>query len=919
MRLAINTMFTGFDGTIRRSPLLFRSCLCLGLAVSVSVSADDEERHTHGGIEEIVTIGTRTSARVMADAAVPVDVFTLPDLESVNSSDMVDVINTIVPSFNVTRQPISDGATFIRPVSMRGLDSHHTLVLVNGKRRQRAALMQLGGFGAHGPDIGSIPSIALLSVETLRDSAAAQYGSDAIAGVINFNLRDNRSGFDLRTKYGGYTEGDGEEITIEANAGLPLGSEGFISISGQYSDTDPTSRSQPYDIPIGSSGLTPLQATRSRLTVDGVTYYGPDAFTYSYGAGGTIEQVLPGSDGIPDDLDTRFADNFTGVGGAREFDSPAQVWGQPEREQVLFFANAALPVTELFELYGFGNYAEKDQTGGFFYRRPGVSQLLPLRLADGSIYDPRTSLYPSGFTPQFSGKAVDYSVIGGLRGEFAGGLALDLSANYGFNEIRYRIGNTLNPSLGPETPTRFRPGTLGNEELAVNADFVWPLELGFSGPLNAAFGFEYRRERYRIGAGDPLSYAIGPFAAPDPFNFEITRVEADADPDDGLTGVECRIPGLEATGSLCPAGDPVNNAVPVGSNGFPGYSPGFSGSLSRNNYAGYVDFEMDVTPEWLLNAQARFDHFSDFGDVATWKLATRYRLGDRINLRGSIGTGFRAPTPGQTSTTNVSTRVDPNGLPMAEGVYPATHPVSALFGARPLDAEDSTSYNLGVVAEPLDNLSLTLDYYHIRLDDRIVLSSQFAVTPDLVAQLRTLGVPGAETIAQVRFFTNDVDSRTRGVDLSVAFDFTAFGGANSVHLLGNHNKTRLLERGRFVNAEAQFDVENGAPDVRAVATLHHDREHLSLLLRGRYYGGYENTSTADLSRIQQFGSRFMLDAEATWRFGARYSLTLGGRNLFDTYPGRGEFETCCGRIYRSDSVVPWQGTSLYLQLLVSMP
>ena len=805
MRLAINTMFTGFDGTIRRSPLLFRFCLCLGLAVSVSVSADDEERHTHGGIEEIVTIGTRTSARVMADAAVPVDVFTLPDLESVNSSDLVDVINTIVPSFNVTRQPISDGATFIRPVSMRGLDSHHTLVLVNGKRRQRAALMQLGGFGAHGPDIGSIPSIALLSVETLRDSAAAQYGSDAIAGVINFNLRDNRSGFDLRTKYGGYTEGDGEEITIEANAGLPLGSEGFISISGQYSDTDPTSRSQPYDIPIGSSGLTPLQATRSRLTVDGVTYYGPDAFTYSYGAGGMIEQVLPGSDGIPDDLDTRFADNFTGVGGAREFDSPAQVWGQPEREQVLFFARRGYRSRSRSNCMVSATTPKRTRPGILFTGVPASASYC--RCAGGRfIYDPRTSLYPSGFTPQFSGKAVDYSVIGGLRGEFAGGLALDLSANYGFNEIRYRIGNTLNPSLGPETPTRFRPGTLGNEELAVNADFVWPVELGFSGPLNAAFGFEYRRERYRIGAGDPLSYAIGPFAAPDPFNFEITRVEADADPDDGLTGVECRIPGLEAAGSLCPAGDPVNNAVPVGSNGFPGYSPGFSGSLSRNNYAGYVDFEMDVTPEWLLNAQARFDHFSDFGDVATWKLATRYRLGDRINLRGSVGTGFRAPTPGQTSTTNVSTRVDPNGLPMAEGVYPATHPVSALFGARPLDAEDSTSYNLGVVAEPLDNLSLTLDYYHIRLDDRIVLSSQFAVTPDLVAQLRTLGVPGAETIAQVRFFTNDVDSRTRGVDLSVAFDFTAFGGIKLNSPARYHNKTRLLERGRFVNAEAQFDV-----------------------------------------------------------------------------------------------------------------
>ncbi len=908
-----------FFATLNARPGFLSLWLGLGFIVTIPAAAQGEEKHSHAEIEEVVTIGTRASPRAARDAAVPVDVFSLHDLESVNSSDMVDVINTIVPSFNVTRQPISDGSTFIRPVSLRGLDSHHSLVLVNGKRRHRAALMQLGGFGAHGPDVGSIPSIALQSVETLRDSAAAQYGSDAIAGVINFNLRENRTGFELRSKYGSYTEGDGEELTVEANAGFGLGSDGFINISGQYSNARPSSRSQPYDLAIGSSGQTPLQATQNRLTVDGVTYYGPDAFTYTYRPDGTIEQVLPGSDGIPDDPDTRFADNFTSVGGERKFDSPAQIWGQPEREQALFFANAALPVSELFELYGFGSYSWKDQNGGFFYRRPGVSQLLPLRLADGSIHDPRAGLYPAGFTPQFFGEVIDYSMAGGLRGELNNGFNLDLSLSYGSDEIRYRIANTLNPSLGPETPTRFRPGNLINDELAVNADFSLPVELGFAAPMNAAFGFEYRRERYRIEAGDPLSYAIGPYAGADPFNFEITQAEVDAHPDDDLNVIECRIPGLEAVGSLCPAGDPSHNTVPVGSNGFPGYAPEFAGSLSRSNYAGYIDLQMDLTDELLLNGLLRFDHFSDFGDVVTWKLAARYRLTDYLNLRGSVGTGFRAPTPGQISTTNVSTRVNPNGLPQAEGIYPAEHPASALFGGRPLDAEDSTSYSLGFAAEPLDGLTLSLDYYHIRLDDRIVLSSQFAVAPEQVAQLAALGVPGANSIAHVRFFTNDVDSKTRGVDLSANFEFDGFGGSNILHLAGNYNKTRLVERGRFVNAEAQFDSENGAPHLRGVASLHHTRERIDLLLRGRYYGDYENTSTADLAVIQSFGARFMVDAEATLHFGDRFSVKAGAHNLFDVYPERGEFETCCGRIYRSDSVVPWQGTFLYLQLQVTVP
>ena len=281
-------------------------------------------------LEEVVTIGTRREQRAAVDTAVPVDVFSLEEIESVNSSDLVDVINTIVPSFNVSRQPISDGATFVRPASLRGLDSHHTLVLVNGRRRHRAALVQLGGFGSHGPDIGNFPSIALRSVEVLRDGAAAQYGSDAIAGVVNFNLKTADSGFDLVTRVGGYSEGDGDELTLEANAGFPLGDGGFVNLSGQFSDTGQTNRSEPYDISIGRSGQTPLEATRNQLTVDGVTYYGPDAHSYTYAADGTIVQVLPGSDGIPDDLDTRYADNFHRVGGPARLRKPRADLGAAE-------------------------------------------------------------------------------------------------------------------------------------------------------------------------------------------------------------------------------------------------------------------------------------------------------------------------------------------------------------------------------------------------------------------------------------------------------------------------------------------------------------------------------------------------------------------------------------------------------------
>ena len=889
-------------------------CAGSGVTVVASETPTDSEEPT---IEEVVTIGTRGKPRAAFDTAVPVDVFSAEEIASVNSSDLVDVIANIVPSFNVRRHAIADGATFVRPTELRGLDAHHTLVLIDGKRRHRSALMRLGEFGAHGPDIGTLPSIAIDAVEVLRDGAAAQYGSDAIAGVMNFKLRRDDRGFELRARAGTYAAGDGDDLTVEGNVGFPLGNGGFLNLSVQIAHAAPTSRSEPYDITIGGSGLTPAQAVASRLTVDGRTFYGPDAFTYRYADTGEVLQILPGSDGVADDLDTRYADNFRRVGGGRAFASPAQIWGIPQREQQLVVANAGLPIAATVELYGFGNYSTKDQTGGFFYRRPGVSQLLPLRLADGSIYDPRAALYPAGFTPQFGGEVTDTAVVGGLRGERDNGFTFDLSIGYGNDRIDYRIANTLNPSMGPDSPTRFRPGSLLNDELAINADFVVPVVLGYANPLNLAFGFERRVEGYAIERGDPLSYRVGPFARPDPFNLEITQGEVDADPSDDLTEVQCRIPGFEVAGSLCPVGDPVNNTVAVGSNGFPGYPPMFASDVDRRSVAAYVDLELEVTDSLLADVAGRFERFSDFGNVATWKLAARHRLTDRANVRGSVGTGFRAPTPGQISTTNVSTRIDPDGFPRAEGIFPAHHPAAELFGGKPLDAEHARSWTFGVAARPTGRVTLTVDYYGLQLDDRIVLSSQFAVGLAESAQLASLGVPGAAEIAQVRFFTNDVATRTSGVDVVASWHLDSKFGTTTVQAAVNANRTRVVERGRYVDAKGQYDLEHGLPEWRGVVTARHSWRDLDAMVRARYYGEYKATRTADLVDSQTFGGEVMIDAELTWTLRDRYSLKAGAQNMLDNYPDRARFENCCGRIYWRRSAVSWQGALYYVQAAVS--
>ena len=410
---------------------------------------------------------------------------------------------------------------------------------------------------------------------------------------------------------------------------------------------------------------------------------------------------------------------------------------------------------------------------------------------------------------------------------------------------------------------------------------------------------------------------MGPFARPDPFNFEITQAEVDADPDDDLAVIACRIPGFEAVGALCPAGDPINNAVPVGSNGFPGYPPAFATATRRRSHAAYVDVEADLTERWLGNVAVRYEDFSDFGEVTIGKVATRLRLSDRVNLRGSIGTGFRAPTPGQISTTNVSTRINAQGHPQAEGVFPSTHPAAALFGGIALDAERSRSWTLGLAATPFDAFDLALDYYRIRLDDRIVLSSQFAVGPAEAAQLAALGVPGANDIAQVRFFTNDVGTETSGIDVVATLRSQSRVGSTTVQGALNINETTIRRRGRYVNAEAEHDIENGVPAPQAVLAASHSWSSLDLLLRTRYFGEYKNTLNANLATTQTFAAELLVDAEASWTFRGRYAVKLGVENVMDAYPDAGEFEVCCGRIYRSDSIVPWQGRLAYLQVALS--
>lgn len=876
--------------------------------------ADDETIAKYEQIEELIAVGTRHQSRSHTDSVVPVDLFTANDLDSVHSSDMIEILSYVVPSFSVRRQPISDGSSFVRPTHVRNLEPHHTLVLINHKRRHKAAVMLVGGWGAHGSDIGSIPGIAIESVEVLRDGAAAQYGSDAIAGVVNFNLRDDVDESILRARVGQYAVGDGIEATVEGYIGLGSTDRRYLTASVQFADVEPTSRSQHYDISIAGTNVLPHEAIDAALTRNDRTYYGPDAFSYVYDEDGSIVSVTLEPDGVPDDLDRRYREHFDFVGGSRPFKNPAQIWGQPSRRQYSAVVNFGINGIGAWDGYGFANYTTKDQTGGFFYRRAGISVLRPVRLADGSIYDARQSLYPAGFTPQFSGDVKDTAVSVGLRRDVGARWDADFSFNSGSSSVAYHIANTLNPSLGPRSPTSFRPGNLANQEFTLNADFAGSMQIGSIEPMSLALGFEQRTERYEIKSIDPLSYEVGPFATPDPFNFEITQAEVDADPNDDVTSIACRIPGFETSGALCPNGDPINNALAVGSNGFPGYSPLYATQESRRSYGLYFDSELNLMESFLVNSAVRFENFEDFGDVAVWKLAGRYETGRAMNIRASIGTGFRAPTTGQVSTTNVSTRIAPDGTPEAVGLFPATHPASLLFGSEPLLPERSISFTLGVTVSAFKFGDFTLDAYSTDIDDRLILASGFEVGPSERDRLVELGAPGALDIGRVSFFTNDVNTRTSGVDLTGHLHLDSEVGTTSISLLANFNRTEVTSRGAYINDEGVFDIENGVPSHRVIVTLGQTWRIFDFLVRMREYGPYRNASNETLAEIQAFDAEYFVDVSSAVNFKNGMKLEFGVENIFDNYPARGQFESCCGRIYRSDSMVPWQGALWYLQV-----
>jgi iron complex outermembrane receptor protein len=794
-------------------------------------------------VEEVVVIGTRREARSIGDSPAPVDIISGSDFVNQGSGDLQDMIRTLVPSFNVNTQPISDAATLVRPANLRGLPPDDMLVLTNGKRRHRGAVISfLGGGvadGAQGADISAMPAIALKKVEVLRDGAAAQYGSDAIAGIMNFVYRDDAEGGEIQVRTGEYSEGDGGMWRIAANVGMPFTADGFANFSVELADSDATSRS--------------VQRADAQAL-----YSGGNSAIWNY-------------------------------------PNPAQVWGSPAvSDDVKFVANIGLDLDASKKFYLFGNYGERKVLGGFYYRNPtnrggifsadgGTTRLVgDVAEAAGSASDADLTaikanpncfvfneMFPGGFTPSFGGSVSDWAIATGISGSTDSGLMYDFSVSVGENRADYYIENTLNGSLGPDSPTAFNPGSYVQLEKTVNADFSKGLPVdSFASDLNVAWGVEYREEQFTVVSGDEASWEIGPY---------------------------------------------FTQGFGIGSNGFGGFSPQMAGVWDRGNYAVYVDLEADITEQFLLGFATRYEDFDTFGSTNNSKISARLKITDDVSIRATASTGFRAPTPGQANIANISTVSGTDGVLFQRGTLSPTNPVSVYYGGKELTPEESQSVSFGLVWDVTDALSVTLDAYQIELTDRITQGDEQTVTPTDIAVLTGLGIPGAGDLTTFKFYVNDFDTTTSGFDLVATYGAEMFNGNTEFTFVFSDVENEVdrtkngLVGGTFIQR-----LEESLPKQRWNLSAVHLNGDWRVLARINSIDGFWTESSGMIDGMAT------VDLELARDFGM-YNVTLGAQNAFDEYPDEEVqgLKDAIGMVYPEAAPLGFNGAFYYVKLGVN--
>lgn len=746
----------------------------------------EDDRANDQPLDEVVVTGTRVPGRTAIDSPVPIDVLGQEDLRrsAAIPGELGEVLDSLLPSAFMARDSNADLADVVRTVQLRGLDPAHTLVLVNGKRRHNISIVR----GA-AVDLNNIPVSSIQRIEVLRDGAAAQYGSDAIAGVINVILKDAAMGGSLSTTYGAHVTHfgptderltDGETFLLSANRGFTPADGSYLNLTAEFRDRNATNRAgAPDEIPFFENQTPPNLALIGRKNFRA----GDSAFT---------------------DFNSMF--------------------------------NAGVKLSGATTLYSFGSLSYRDAEGLNFFRYPDSSANVQ-------------SIYPNGFIPITDTTQLDYSAAAGAKGIGAKDWNWDASVSFGGNDFDFDMSNSVNASLGSASPTKFDVADYAFRNLILNVDLSKPVVVHWlRSPLNVAYGLEVRYEMYTTDPGDEASYIAGPLAA------------------DGAA---------------------------IGVQGSAGLQPQDTVDVSREEVGFYLDLESEVTDRLLLAAAARLEHYSDFGETLDGKLSARFAVTPQFAVRGSAGTGFRAPSLTQSYFKGGTTDFDSGSLRLVENSFvPATDPIARLLGARELEPEESRNYSVGFAFHTGAGLTISLDAYQIDVDDRIVLTDAIggpAVTDYIADNL------GILNISTVRFFTNGVDSRTRGVDLVLDYTFPRMGDSTlNFSVAASHVETEvkdiedspavLIDLGATLIGESLVSgVERSRPRTKVVLSGNWATQTLGVLLRASHLGSTEHNTPFGQ---QRHSSEWLLDVDVEYALSERLRVAVGGNNVFDNYPDR---------------------------------
>ena len=735
--------------------------------------------------EVIEVVGSRLEIRSATDTTSPVDLISSEQLTATGMSELSQALQFIAPSFSFPSSSVTDGSDAVRPATLRGMSPDHTLVLVNGKRYHKSALVHLSGTvgkGSSNVDLNTIPMSAVKRVEILRDGASARYGSDAIAGVINIILKDDAAGTTVEASTGITSESDGEQYQLSVNHGFSLGEQGYLNATLELHERQPTNR----------AGLDPRQ------------------------------QYPLLENGEPDPREETF-DRLNHKVGDADY-SNQSLW-----------LNGGYSLAE-GELTGYLGLSRRETESGGFYRRAKDSRNV-------------IEVYPDGFLPMITTEILDFSANLGYS-RTIGNWELDLSLTHGANSFEFGVSNSINASLGPTSPTSADAGELKLDDTVVNAELSRDLPFYNQSDLILVLGAEYHREGYEIVAGEEVSYIKGDYQ--------------------GKAG------GIQV---------------------FSGFTPDSEVDESRHNNALFVEVENQLTDEFQWAAAWRFEDYSDFGTNNSVKLSARYDISDALAIRSTFNTGFRAPSVQQLYFTNISTLFDPDPVtgefvPVESGTFNSVSPVTQALGVPDLKPETSENLSLGLVFQPLDDLSLTLDLYRIDVEDRIVMSGSFkASSDDRIAALL------ADTNAQsARFFSNALDTRTEGIEVaanySLSLDELGDLGFNAAY---QHNSTELTsdiqaprnligfgEQTIFDHRE-QVRMTEAQPKNKGVIGVDHRLGAWSGSVRVNYFGSYTiGYSKEDVT----YGSKWVTDLAANYRLTEQLQLSAGINNLFDEYPDK---------------------------------